>query len=539
MSSTTQPADWQRGRVAGWVVTVDHKRVGAQYLGWAGVFLVVSGIVTLLMKLQTARPGSAFIGTSTFAGMRTMHGTLLVFFVLVPVIVGLSVYLVPLQIGARTIARPGLVASSLWLFVFGGACVVLSAFAGGGSSRAGWAGYPPGSLTQRGHGTDLWLMGMLLLALSLVFVALSLIDTIQNRRADGMTWARTPVFVWSVGIWAWVSIVLVPLAAFGLLMILLERRHPGSFDFFLTSDHRVKPGLSWIYGMSFAYLALVPVAGMLAEVVAAFGGRALASTKTLVQSLMAFGALTIVLVLYHAYAGSQGKDPSIVLLLLALVATVPAAVAFALLAKGLLAEQIRWAAPMICAGSAVFLFAIGIVSAIVLAIFSDSRDLRGTTFASAHAHYLIWGTGLFAILAGVVYWWPKIFGRLLDERLTSAGAVLLFVGFNIAFLPEFLLGHEGQAAGAPGFDGHGAVSAYNLISTIGAFATGLGLLALIVAFLRSSSGRRSGNDPWQGATLEWYTTSPPPRRNFDSLPPIESARPLDDLRSRLKGRNAL
>ena len=169
MSSTTQPAtSWHRGRVAGWIVSVDHKRVGALYLAWAAVFLVIGGILPLLMRIQMTKPDAGFLGDSTYAGMRTMHGTLLVFFVLVPVVVGLATYLVPLMIGADRIEKPGLAAMSLWLFGFGGAAVVLSAFAKGGSSEAGWAGYPPAAITQDGHGVDLWLIGMILLALSVL-----------------------------------------------------------------------------------------------------------------------------------------------------------------------------------------------------------------------------------------------------------------------------------------------------------------------------------------------------------------------------------
>jgi cytochrome c oxidase subunit 1 len=540
MSSTTESApSWHRGRVAGWILSGDHKRLGVQYLGWAGVFFVIAGILTVLMRLQLTRPDSSFLGKSTYAGMTTMHGTLLVFFVLVPVVVGLATYLVPLMIGANRIAKPSLASISLWLFVFGGACIVLSAFAEGGSSKAGWEGLPPASITQAGHGVHLWLMGMLLLALSLIGSAWNLAETIQNLRADGMTWARTPLFVWTVGIWAWTSLVLVPLAAIGLLLILLERDHPGSFDFFLSGDDSLKGWWSWLYGQTFAYIALVPVAGMIAEIVAVFAGKAVTNAKVMLQSLAAFAGLSILLALYHAYSVAVGK-PSVVLVILALVITAASAVAFALLALTLVqADAVRWSAPLLFAGGAVVLFAIGVLSAIFLAFFANDRHLRGTVFGSAHAHYLIWGTSLLALLGALVYWWPKLFGRLLDERMASASAVLLFIGFNCAFFPQFLLGDKGQAEGAASFSGHGSTEAYNVISTIGAFASGLALIAFLVAVAKSRTGRRVDNDPWRADTLEWYTTSPPPARNFESLPPIESARPLRDLRERLKERNAL
>ena len=308
MSTTTQPAtSWHRGRVAGWIISVDHKRVGALYLAWAAVFLLIGGILPLLMRIQMTKPDAGFLGDSTYAGMRTMHGTLLVFFVLVPVVVGLATYLVPLMIGADRIEKPGLAAMSLWLFGFGGAAVVLSAFAKGGSSEAGWAGYPPVAITQEGHGVDLWLIGMILLALSVLASAANLVATIQMRRAEGMTWPNLPVFAWSVLVWGFVSLVLVPLAALGLVLILLERRYPGTFDFFLTDDNEVKPWLTWLFGQSFAYAALVPVLGVLAEVVAVFGGRAMANAKLLGQALVAYAGLTFVLVLYHAYAGAEGR----------------------------------------------------------------------------------------------------------------------------------------------------------------------------------------------------------------------------------------
>jgi cytochrome c oxidase subunit 1 len=384
-------------------------------------------------------------------------------------------------------------------------------------------------------------MGLFLLAVSLTMSAANLAATIRSLRAEGMEWSSTPMFAWSVYVWSVLTLVLAPLAAVGLGLILLERRWPGSFDFFLTSDQHVKPWLIWLFGQSFAYAALVPVFGILAEIIAVFAGREIASMRTMAQSLVGIGGLTIILVLYHAYAGGIGRKPSVVLLILAVIATIPSVVAIALLKKTLwnARASLRWSAPLLFAGGACVLFAIGILSAIALAIFGNNRDWRGTAFGVAHAHYLLWGTALLALLGALTYWWPKIFGRLLGVRATSWSAWLLFIGFNCAFLVQFLLGDKGQPEGASGFSEHGSISAYNMISTIGSVITGAGVLLFLYAVARAHNGTRAGNDPWHGDTLEWYTTSPPPLHNFDSLPAVTSARPLADLRETLKGLNAL
>jgi cytochrome c oxidase subunit I len=542
LSTASQPVtSWHRGRVAGWLVSVDHKRIGALYLGWAGVFFVIAGILTLLMRLQMTRPNASVLGSGTYRGVLTMHGTLLVFFVLIPVVTGLATYVVPLMIGATRVAMPGLAATALWLFVFAGAAVVLSAFAGGGSSQAGWTGYPPLSLVQKGNGVDLWLIGLLLLGISVVGSAANLVATIRSLRTDGMTWASTPMFVWAVYVWSWLTLVLVPISAIGLTLVLLERQFSGSFDFFLTRGQTVEPKLIWLFGQSFAYVALVPVLGIVAEIVTVFSSRAITNARVLAQSLVGIGGLMILVVIYHAYSVGIGKKPSVLLLILALLVAVPSLVALATLKATLwrARSELRWTAPLLFAGGALVLFAIGILSALVLAVFGNDRGLRGTAFGVAHAHYLLWGTALLALLGGLTYWWPKIYGRLLGTRLTSSAAVLLFIGFNLTFFVQFLLGDQGQARGASTFTAHGSTAAYNMISTIGAFTTAVGALLFLLAVARAQSGRRAGNDPWLADTLEWYTTSPPPNHNFDSLPPVTSARPLHDLRATLKKRNAI
>ena len=399
---------------------------------------------------------------------------------------------------------------------------------------------PPLALAQQGNGVGLWIMGLLLLAISLLLSATNLIATIRTLRTEEMGWSTTPMFAWSVYVWSWLSIVLVPIAALGLLLVFLEREFSGSFDFFLDGD-AVEPKLIWLFGQSFAYAVLVPVFGILAEIVVVFAGRTIANARMLGQALVGIGGLTIVLVLYHAYSTGIGAKPNVVLLLLAVLATIPSVLALWLLESTLWKARgsLRWTAPLLFAGGAIVLFGIGLLSALVLVIFGNNRGLRGTAFGVAHAHYLLWGTALLAMLGGAVYWWPKIFGRLLGETLTRWSAILLFIGFNCTFFVQFLLGDRGQARGVSTFSAGGSTSAYNMISTIGAFVTAVGVVFFLLAVLRAKSGKRAGNDPWLADTLEWYTTSPPPPHNFDSIPPVKSARPLSDLRDALRTRNAL
>ena len=404
MSTGSPPVtSWHRGRVAGWLVSLDHKRIGALYLGVAGVFFVIAGVLTLLMRLQVTRPDATILGNGTYQGVLTMHGTLLVFFVLVPVVTGLATYLVPLMIGATRTAKPEIAAAALWLFVFAGAAVVLSAFAGGGSSQAGWTGFPPLALAQKGNGVDLWLIGLLLLAISLLGSAANLVATIRSSRTDGMEWSSTPMFAWAVYVWSWLTIALVPIAAVGLTLVLLERQFSGSFDFFLAGD-TVEPKLIWLFGQSLAYVALVPVIGIVAEIVTVFSGRVIATARMLAQSLVALGGLMILVVIYHAYSTGVGKKPILLLLLLAVIATAPFVVAILLLGSSLwrARSQLRRTAPLLFAGGALVLFGVGILSALVLVVFGNDRGLRGTAFGVAHAHYLLWGTALLADRKSVV-----------------------------------------------------------------------------------------------------------------------------------------
>jgi cytochrome c oxidase subunit 1 len=542
-ADVTSPPAWQRGLVASWLVSTNHRRLGIMYVALAGVFLVAAGILAILIRTQLIRPELSFVTGNAFDGMVTFHGTAMVFFVVTPVVVGLATALVPLQIGARALAFPGAGSVAFWLFAFGGLTFGLSALAKGGSARAGWTAYPPLSLLQPQNGQDFMLIALVLVALSLFVTAVNLAVTISRHRAPGMTPESAPLFTRSVYLYSGLLLVFVPLWAAGLALLLLAREWPGTFDFLVTGpadDPALRKGTFWLYGQPIAYFALVPILGIVAEILAVFSRGAFAKAKVFVPALAAVGGLLVLVWLHHAYSVGLDRKPATFLLVLAALVLAPAAVALWALAEPVrrtLGKPLE--VPGLFALGAVALFVLGAVSGLFLAIWGNDRALSGTAFVVGHAHLILWGPALFALLGGLVYWWPKIFGRLLEQRFTAPAFWLLYLGFSVTFVMHFLAGDAGMPRSTDTYPDGGSLPAYQLIASLASYVAGVGVLLFLAALARSLNGRRAGNDPWRADTLEWYTTSPPPEHSFDSLPEVTSPRPLADVRQRLEEQGVL
>ena len=531
---------WQRGRVASWLVTVDHKRIGILYLITSGIFFLAGGIMALLIRTQLSQAGNTFIEGDGYNELFTMHGTTMIFLVVVPILAGFGNYLVPLMIGARDMAFPRLNALSYWLFVFGGAILLLSFFANGGAARGGWTSYPPNSVYMSGNGQDLWILGLHILTVSSLAGAINFVVTIHNLRTRGMSWTRLPLFVWSIEIYAGLLIVVLPTLSAGLTLLLLDRQLDTGF--FIPSEGGsavLYQHAFWFFGHPEVYIMILPVMGIISEVLPVFARKPIFGYKAIAFSTVAIGFFSMLVWAHHMFTVGMPGFLNAFFMVSSMVIAVPTGVKIFNWLATLWRGNLHFDTAMLYGLGFLSVFTIGGLSGIFLAAFPVDWQLHDTYYVVAHLHYVLFGGSILGILAGLFYWWPKMFGRMLDEKLGKLSFWLVFVGFNITFFPQHMLGLLGMPRRVYTYDDTGLLQEYNLASTIGSYVMGVGILVVAVNMFRSRKGRRAGNDPWLADTLEWYTTSPPPAHNFDEVPYVTSARPLYDLRRTLKERGAI
>ena len=515
----------QTGLVS-WLTTVDHKKIGFLYGVFALFFFLVGGVEALLIRLQLMYPNGTVLTAQQYNTMFTMHGTTMIFLAIMPLSAAFFNFIMPLQIGARDVAFPRLNAFSLWTFVAGAVIINLGWFMHDGAPDGGWVGYAP--LTSKtfapDHSIDMWVMGLQLLGVASIAASLNFIVTIINLRAPGMTMMRLPVFTWMTLITAFLIVLSFPFITIALVELMMDR-------LFGTSFFEVSNGgmpilwqhLFWVFGHPEVYILILPAMGIVSEILPTFSRKPLFGYPIVVFSGASIGFLGFSVWSHHMFTTGMGTMATAAFSLATMAIAVPTGVKIFNWIGTLWDGRLSMRTPMMFALGFVWMFMIGGFSGVMHSAAPADAQQQDSYFVIAHFHYVLIGGSLFALLAGIHYWFPLMFGRKVSEFWGKLSFWVIFAGFNITFFPMHFLGLNGMPRRTFTYDANLGWNAANYIATIGALILGVGIFiyfaVMVYTFLK---GEKVGKDVWDARTLEWSLPNPPPEYNYRVIPTVHA-----------------
>ncbi len=516
-----------------WVSSVDHKQIGIMYLIITLIYFLLGGVEALLIRVQLAHPGNDFLTPELYNQLFTMHGTTMIFFVVMPFLIGVGVYLLPLMIGARDMAFPRLNALSFWLFFFGGILLYYSFFTQSGAPDVGWFAYAP--LSEKpfslNKGPTYWALGLLASGIGSVASGLNNVVTILTMRTPGMTMRRIPLFVWMMLVTSLLLVFVIPIITAAFAMMLLDSILGATF---FTPAHGGSAILwqhfFWGFGHPEVYILILPAFGIISEVIPVFSRKPIYGYEFVAASTVAIGLLSLGVWAHHMFAVGLGNVTNAFFSLASMLIAIPTGVKVLNWVATMWGGRINFATPMLFGTAFIIEFVVGGLTGVAIASVPIDWVVTDSYFIVAHFHYAIFGGSVFAIFAGVYYWFPKFTGRMLSETLGKWHFWLTVIGFNMTFFIQHFLGVMGMPRRTYTYYDMPYWGSMNLISTIGAMILGLSVIVFVWNILVSlRNGRPAGDNPWNAWTLEWATTSPPPVENFELVPPVRGRRPLWDL----------
>jgi cytochrome c oxidase subunit I len=529
--------------IGDWIMTTDHKKIGIMYIVTAFFFFLAGGVEALLVRTQLAVPNGKVLSPEIYNQVFTMHGTTMIFLFVMPMLAGLGNYVVPMMIGARDMAFPRMNAFGYWVLLLGG-LFLTSSFLFGAAPNAGWFSYAPlTELTQDcgatavmctpGANMDFWALGILMLGISSISASLNFVVTILKLRAPGMTINRMPMFTWMTLVTAFLLLFALPSVTAATILLLLDR-HLGThfFQSGFGGDPLLWQHLFWSFGHPEVYILILPAFGIISEILPVFSRKPLFGYTFVAWSGVAIGFLSFTVWAHHMFAVGLPLVAQAFFATSTTLIAIPTAVKIFNWVFTVYGGKISFKPPMLFALGFVAMFLIGGLNGIALAVVPVDYQLTDTYFVVSHLHYVLFGGTAFGVFAGIYYWFPKMTGKLLNERLGQVQFWLMLIGVNLTFFPMHILGLLGMPRRIYTYPDNLGWNDLNLLATIGAFTIAAAILVFLWNFVITlRSGQPAGTDPWDAFTLEWDTDSPPKPYNFPVLPTVRSRRPFYDKKN--------